>query len=84
MTFWLQFIAVFVSLVIVDICWARYMAHANAGNPAKAGMWSALIMVGGAYVTVSYVDDHRLFLAAVLGAFCGTFVAVRWGKKDAP
>lgn len=77
MSFTAQFALVFVSLVAVDVCWTLYIAEVNARNAVKAATWSALIMLCGAFATISFVHDKRLLIAAILGAWVGTYIAVR-------
>jgi hypothetical protein len=80
MSFFAQFALVFVALVAVDYCWAQYISHASAKNATKAAAWAAGIIVAGACATVSYVQDHRLIVAAVLGSFVGTYIAIKRAK----
>lgn len=78
MPFWLSFIGVFVALILVDICWTFYIAKVAERKAFSSAMWSAWILVCGAFATISYLHDVRLLVAAVLGAFVGTFIAVKW------
>lgn len=82
MGFGLQFFLVFLSLIAVDICWTFYIANVNAKHAVKAALWSASIMLCGAFATISYVHDKRLLTAAILGALVGTFAAVKISGKD--
>jgi hypothetical protein len=38
-------------------------------------------MAFGAFTTINYVHDPRLFLAAIIGAFLGVYIAVEWKKR---
>lgn len=80
-TFLLQFTSVFVAMVAADACWAKYMRYVAEGHATKAATWSAAIILVGAVAVVSYVNDHRLLIAAVLGAWVGTYLAVRRSPK---
>ena len=80
MTFWLQFLLVFLSLVAVDTCWTFYIASVNAAKAFAAATWSALIMVCGAFAVISYLHDVRLLTAAIAGAWVGTFGTVTFNK----
>jgi hypothetical protein len=46
-----------------------------------AGIWSALIVVFGIFTTINYVDDRSLVMAAIIGAFIGTFLAVEIKRR---
>jgi hypothetical protein len=81
MSFPLQFLLVTCALFLVDVCWARYIAKVGEGKALPAATWSALIMLCGAFATISYLHDRRLLAAAILGAFLGTYTSVRLGKR---
>lgn len=79
--FAVKFALVFMSLVVVDICWTLYISKVNEGRAAAAACWSAMIMVCGAFATVSYLHDIRLLVAAVMGAWVGTYVTVAFKNR---
>lgn len=81
MSFPLQFLIVFVSMVLTDVAWTVYFMKVEERRVLGSGIWSALIVAFGAFVTSSYVDDRRLMLAAILGAFVGTAGTVYWKKR---
>ena len=79
--FWTS-VLVFLAMVGVDICWARYIAKVGEKKAVAAATWSALIMVFGAFTVISYTHDERLLLAAITGAWVGTWISVAFGKKE--
>lgn len=79
MNIWLQSVVVFVSMAAGDFAWTKYMLHAAAKNPHRAALWNAVIIAFGAISVVSYTSNHWLLIPAMLGAYVGTFVAVRRG-----
>jgi uncharacterized membrane protein YfcA len=46
----------------------------------SASMWSSLIIVFGMFTTMNYVDDKSLSIAAIIGAFIGTYIAIEMKK----
>lgn len=82
MSFLVQFALVFFALCAVDMCWTFYIAKVSERRALAAANWSSLIMVCGAFATVSYVEDKRLLIAAVSGAWVGTYLTIRWGKAS--
>lgn len=80
MSFEAKFALVFLSLVAVDMCWTFYIAKVNEGRALASATWSALIMVCGAFASISYIHDNRLLGAAVAGAWVGTYATVRFNK----
>lgn len=72
----LSYLAVFVSLALLDFCWAKYIHHLADRHAVQAGLWSGVITLGSAFAVISYTANHWLLIPAVLGAFVGTWAAV--------
>ncbi len=72
-----KFALVMVAMFAVDWCWTKYMLHASAKNALYAAHWSAAIIGLSAVSVASYVEDHRLILAALIGAWTGTYWAIQ-------
>lgn len=81
MEFIFKFIAVMLAMMLADICWAMYFIEVDKRRAIPAGIWGSTIILFGAFTTVHYVEDHRLLIAAVLGAFIGTAGTVIWKKR---
>ena len=78
----LQFIGVMTSMILADISWTYYFIKVEERNSLSAGIWSALIVVFGIFTTINYVEDRSLVVAAIIGAFAGTFFAVEIKKRS--
>lgn len=74
------FALVTVAMVVCDVCWAMYFIEVEARRAARAGLWSAAIMVAGTFTVRNYVANPWYILAACLGAFIGTAATV-WHKR---
>jgi len=81
MPFVLKFIAVMSSMALADICWAMYFIEVDKRRAVASGIWGSVIILFSAFTTVHYVEDRRLLVAAVLGAFIGTAGTVMWKKR---
>ena len=81
MEFAIKFILVMLSMVLADICWTMYFIEVDKRRPIPAGIWSSAILLFGAVTTVHYVTDHRLLVAAIIGAFIGTAGTVYFKNK---
>lgn len=77
----IQFLIVFLITATADVCWTRYIQSVEKMLAVQSGAWSALVILLGATVTIGYVQQPSLIVAAVLGAFVGTFVTVAYGAK---
>lgn len=73
----LRFASVAIAMAVADWCWTKYMMHAAEKRAVPAAWWSSAIVAISIFTVTSYVDDHRLALAAILGAWIGTYAAVR-------
>lgn len=75
--FALQFVGVFVALFLLDFVWAKYTYALTQGYAFLASSYAgALIVLSGA-AAIGYTHDPLLLAPAMLGAFCGTLVAVK-------
>jgi hypothetical protein len=79
--FALQFVAVFLSLVVVDFAWAHYITKIAEKNAMLASLWSSAIMLFGSVAVVGYTHNIKLLPAAVIGAFVGTYLSVKRQEK---
>jgi hypothetical protein len=61
---------------VSDYVWARYMANVAEGHGFVAANWAVGVIVLGAYLVISYVEDKRLIFPAAIGAWIGTYLAV--------
>jgi uncharacterized membrane protein YiaA len=46
-----------------------------------SGMYGSLIYLFGAFAVTQYTEDKSFIIAAVIGAFFGTYVTVEWKRK---
>jgi hypothetical protein len=69
----------FLAMIAVDIMWARYIMAAADRRAGSAALYSGGIVLGGAAVTLAYVDSPWNLIPACLGAVAGTYWTVRRG-----
>jgi hypothetical protein len=72
-----QGIIVFAALFALDVVWARYTAAVTDRRRTVASSYASAIIALGAFATINYIDDPRMIVPAMLGAFCGTFIGIR-------
>lgn len=77
-----RFLMVFGASFLSDICWAFYFIKIASQKAIAAGLWGASVIILGSMITISFVDDHTLLIPSVLGAFVGTFLTVKYSKKE--
>lgn len=71
---WFKALNVCAAVALSDAIWARYISAISSNSKLAASGWSVLVIGLGAYVIVSYVEDRRLVLPAMVGAFIGTYL----------
>lgn len=69
-------VGVCVGTAVSDFVWTKYIGNIAGGSKLEAATWGAVVIVLGAYIVLSYVNDKRLIVAAALGAFIGTYYGV--------
>jgi hypothetical protein len=75
--FALQFVGVAGLVAFSDVCWTFYFIKTSDRQATHAAAWSAIVVGCGAFTTVAYVHDFRLVLAAMIGAFLGTYFTIK-------
>lgn len=69
---------VFASLFALDFVWAIYTrAVVNKSHTKAATLASAIIVLSGT-AAIGYTHDPLMLAPAALGAFGGTWCALRW------
>ena len=80
-TFIFKSILVFLAVVLGDILCVLYIRRSGEGRALSAAVFGTLIWIFGAFVVINYMEDKRLIIFAVLGAFIGTYLAVKFDSK---
>ena len=76
-----DFFLVMIAMIAVDVSWTFYFMKVEERKSIHAGIWSSLIMLIGAFVTMNYIEDKKLLFAAIIGAFIGTAGTVEYKKR---
>jgi len=79
--FILPHVTVFTITLVVDIFWANYNMRSSEKRPHPAAFWSAMIVLAGTFSTQIWLANHWVVIDGALGAYVGTWWAVRNGKK---
>jgi len=81
MDYIIKFFIVMFAMVATDVCWTFYFIKVEERKSVAAGIWSALIMLAGGTVTMNYVEDKTLLIAALIGAFIGTAGTIEYKRR---
>lgn len=81
MDYALKFGLVAITLFVADVFWALYFLKIQEKNGLMAGLYGSIIYLLGAYAVTQYTEDKSFIIAAVLGAFSGTYVTIEWKRR---
>lgn len=71
----------FGAVFALDFVWAKYTYAMTARRPIAAGIYAALIFGLGGIAVLTYAANPWMLVPAALGAFFGTWAAVRVDKS---
>jgi hypothetical protein len=76
-----KFLGVMFATILVDIAWTLYFIRIGERKSLASGFWAVVIVLLGAFSTITWVHDTSFLLAVVIGSFIGTAGSVEWQKK---
>lgn len=78
----LHALLVFLSTTFTEVLWVFYIRRTTSGKALQAALFSTTLVVVGAYVVISYIENKWYIVPAGLGSFIGTILAVRYDRKQ--
>ena len=76
------YIFTFLAVFFVDIFYTYYLRAVNESRAVTASGWGAIVWLIGSLAVIEYTTNHWLLIPACLGAFCGTYVGIKFHLKD--
>ena len=74
---WSTYLIAFISMAVLDFMWAIYTKKVTDGKAVGAAVYASILLVINATVIVSFVNNHWMLIPASLGAYVGTYYAVK-------
>lgn len=74
-------VVVFLIMTLTDFVWGKYTTSLADKKVVNASLWSMGIILLGSLVTRAYVEDYRMIVPCMLGAFAGTWISLEPGKS---
>jgi len=74
----LKVILVFVVSGMGDVLWTFYIIRTAGKRAYSAGFFSALIILTGGLVIITYTENNWYLIPAALGGYVGTVLAVKY------
>ena len=76
------YIFTFLSMLVTDIVYTQLLKSVQNNKPFAASIWASLITFLGGVAIINYTNDNKMIIPAVLGAFVGTFIGMRYHIGD--
>lgn len=77
----MTYLLVFLSMIGADVAWTLYFIETGKRRAVQAGAWSAAIVAVGSFSTINYIHNPKTILAAIAGAFVGTYATIWWQAR---
>ena len=77
----LEYVITFFAIFLLDIVYTYYLRCVAADNVLGASFWSVACYILGSVAVINYTTNHWLIIAAMSGAFCGTYVGMRIKRR---
>ncbi len=78
----ITFIITFVAVFITDVINAYYIKAVQDERAIVASLWSTAVTFTASIAVINFTQDNTMLIAALLGAFCGTYVALKFKRKE--
>jgi len=66
---------------LIDVIYTFYLKSVANNNTLNACNWAAIVTLLNGIVIVNYSSDILSLFCAMLGAFAGTFVAMKYFRR---
>jgi hypothetical protein len=76
------YILVFFTMIAVDYFWGVYIKAMANHQAMKASIFSAFIMLSGAFTAINYIENHWMLIPAALGGAIGTYISAKYSSKE--
>lgn len=77
----LEWVIVFGAMFALDFVWAHYTRAVQSHRALAAAWWAVAILIFNGIAQIAYIHDPWMLLPAALGAFGGTYLAMRTHKE---
>ena len=72
------YIFTFLSMFVTDIVYTQLLKSVQNDRPLASSIWASAITFLGGVAIINYTNDNTMIIPAVLGAFAGTYVGMKF------
>ena len=76
------YIFTFLSMLVTDIVYTLLLKSVQNDKPLAASIWASLITFLGGVAIINYTNDNKMIIPAILGAFVGTYIGMKYHIGD--
>jgi hypothetical protein len=76
------YIFTFVCMFFTDIVYTQLLKSVQNDKPLASSIWASLITFLGGVAVINYTTDNMMIIPAILGAFAGTYVGMKFHIGD--
>ena len=76
------YIFTFLSMLVTDVVYTLLLKSVQNDKPIAASIWASLITFLGGVAIINYTNDNMMIIPAVLGAFVGTYIGMKYHIGD--
>jgi len=81
MNIYMKGLLVFCLTLVVDYAYTRYNITSTTNQAHAAAKWSVIIYACAGFNVVAYTANHWMLIPSCIGAYLGTWAAVKYGVK---
>jgi hypothetical protein len=71
----------FLAVFVTDIIYTHFLRAVQNDRPVVASFWATVVTFTASVAIINYTTDHTHLIAALLGAFTGTYVGMKFKNK---
>jgi hypothetical protein len=68
--------------VLIDIVYIFYLKYVAQNKINKASAWASVVTLLNGIIIINYSSDIYSVLSAMIGAYVGTFISMKFFNKD--
>ena len=77
----LDYVVTFFAVFATDLIYVYFVRSIQNNQPLQAGLWSVVVTFTASVAVINYTADHWALIPALLGAFAGTWIGMRYRKS---
>ena len=77
----MDYVITFFALFFTDVFYTYYLKSVAQEHALKASLWAVIVFFIASIAVIEYTSNALMLIPACLGAFCGTFVGIKFKRR---